>query len=164
MVEKVAPLRRGENSLSHFGGNVSAELFPQALDLLRRNRGYETQTSLAEAMGKTSVNPVSLWLRGLKTPSPVEMGCLLVLFKPNDQELEMLMTPYGKLISEGKGYPGGVKGSEISRKLGAKSIKKSNNALGNWMEEFAEEKKVTLEEIYERIGFAYGSRRRARPS
>ena len=143
--------RRGESVSNAYGGHVSPEQFPQALYSLAVSRGFETQTALANALGKKRNSLVGRWYRGEGVPSPQEFGSLLVLFAPNDEELEPLAAAYGRLIQQGKGITGccGERIFQVSQR----SMRRSQTPIGRWIEGFCRKRHLTLEAFFNASGF-----------
>lgn len=153
-MEEIEPrkFKRGESTGRPLGGNVSDEAFPQALYSLALARGYESQLSLARALGKKRNNIVSIWYRGNGVPSPEEFGRLLILFQPNDEELDRIVEPYGRLLEEGKGNRGPIKASEMATKLGQIHIKEKLTPFDSWLEQFCKKRVTPMITLAEYLG------------
>lgn len=162
MIREVEPrkFRIGESTGKPWGGNVSPDPFPQALYNLARSRGYESQLSLAQALCKRANVAVGLWYGGKRVPLPDEFGKILRLLKPNNEELDALLEPYGKLLQEGKGRKGGnLADSESTRRQGFKQMLPAKTPFEAWVKRFCQEKKLTLTNMATLLGFNTGGLR-----
>lgn len=127
--------RRGESANRPYGGNVSGEPFPQALYCLAVSRGFESQAALAKALGCHSPT-VGAWYKGKSIPSPEAFGNLLILFNPKDEEREPLVELYAKRLAEQK--------ASLGLKISRSSMRLSNNPIGEWIENFCQERAMTI--------------------
>lgn len=159
MVVEVEPrrLRRGDSGKKPYGGNVSNEPFPRALHEMASSRGFETQTSLSRTINIDS-SRVSIWYRGINTPTPEMLGELLVLFdniKPleEDENYDKLIDSYGKLLIQGKGQRFNIKGSERALITGQSRMNKSESPIGQWIEDICKERSITLTQFAEKLNF-----------
>lgn len=154
--------RPGENTGRPIGGNISLEPFPQALHSLALSRGYESQLSLARALGYKSNGIVRAWYSGRSAPSPELFGRILVLLRPDDHELDMIAEPYGELLQKGKGNISA--GTEISVRIGLSFIKPGLTPFDAWMEGFCKERRMSLKAIIKGMGLVSRSIRQTSAS
>ena len=155
------PCRIDESRLRPYGGNVSKEPLPQALYGLALSRGFESQRALAKALGKKTNTTVGKWYMGINAPSPQEFGSLLVLFAPNDEELEALVGAWGQELQAGRGInPGQTAGSEAARRRGLKLMKRSGTPIGRWIEGFCRRRRLTIEDFDRTVGITARGRSR----
>ncbi|MBI2327960.1 hypothetical protein HYU92_06610 [Candidatus Curtissbacteria bacterium] len=164
MPERDQPnFRSGEISRRPYGENVSLEPLPQALRALMVSRGFETQISLGKALGGKSNSTVRPWLIGRRVPSPEEFGRLLILLKPNGQELDRLVEPWRNLLQAGRGRIGGVAAdSEVAIKRGKSLIKPAETPIGRWLEDYCRQKQISLAILLRILGLninPYGQNR-----
>lgn len=136
--------RPGEHTGKPLGGNVSAEPFSQALYELARSRGYKSQLALGRALGYRSNSLVRTWYTGMNTPGPEYFGQILVLLKPNDDELDSIVDPYGKLLQ---------KGAERAIRRDQKKIKPGATPFDEWMESFCRKNTMSLTSLVVTMGF-----------
>ncbi len=132
--------RPGESTGKPWGGNVSSAPFPQALYSLARSRGYESQLALANGLCKKESSMVRAWYIGEHAPSPDELGSLLRLLKPNEQELDSLIAPYGQLLQD----------SELRIRL--KNMKPAKTPFEAWIKGFCQERQVTMGAVATLVG------------
>lgn len=79
--------------------NVFPKPFHQVLYELACSRGFTSQRALARALC-VSDSSVSNWYTGGIMPGPDRMGLILVLLRPNDDELDSLVEAYGELLQK----------------------------------------------------------------
>lgn len=139
--------RRGEHIGKPLGGNVAPEPFPQALYKLALSRGYESQLSLSKALGNKFNSSVRTWYTGISAPTPEYLGRILILFQPNDEELDSIIDPYGQLLQEGKASIGSVPDTKRSIRIGLKQIKPGPTPFDEWMESFCRENMLSLKSL-----------------
>ena len=100
-VEARTIFRRGEAPGRPIGGRIADRPFPKELSSVASDRGYESQYSLSKALGKSPTGGVvKRWYSGEHTPIPKEFCKLIVLFQPNDENLEGLIDAYGCALIE----------------------------------------------------------------
>lgn len=132
------------------GGNIPDEPFPQALSTLAKSRGFDSQSSLARALG-IKQSRVSPWYTGKLTPSPDYFGALLRILKPDDQELDSLVEPYCLYLTE------------RSFLLSQERRKKPTNFLGQVIDRICDNHRITTAGWSEQIGMSLGRIRHLRP-
>lgn len=152
--------RLGESSGRPLGGYISPDPFPQALFGLARSRGYESQLSLARTLGYKSNSIVQKWYTGKSAPTPKELGRLLILLQPNDEELDSIIDPYGELLQEGRAIKGRsyLPDSNRAVQAGQANRKQRSNPFDKWMEEYCDNHQITLKSLARSLGFQKFSR------
>lgn len=127
--------RPGESTIRPYGGKISDDPLSQALYKSAALRGFESQSALVKAL-KIRPNTVSKWYRGKGVPTPSVFGDLLVLFDLNDEEREPVVEAYAKRLAE----------KEASRrlKISRSMMQPSNNPFGEWIENFCQERAMTI--------------------
>ena len=158
MPERQTSFRLGEATGRPLGGNVSNEAFPQALRAFAVSRGFESQSAFAKSLGKTSNSVVGAWFLGKKVPSQEEISNIFLVHQPSHEEAESLIQPWSILLQKGRGKRGITKGSEQARRVGERLTKQSETPLGRWFEKYAIVHKITLTELWNRIGIKKKSR------
>lgn len=137
--------RRGENPNKPFGGHIADAPFPKALRALAVSNGFESKSDLARHLGNKNHGVVSRWYKGERVPSPESFGELLILLESNDDEsekmTERLVDSWAKLFTEGKGLHGSRPGSYRHLR------KTSETPLGQWIEGFCKDEKITIGEF-----------------
>lgn len=134
---------------------IADNSFSRALHNLAVSRGFESQSALARALhGRFGNSPVHHWYSGRNVPSPDSFGALLVLLKPNDEELETLVSFYGRLLQEGRGKQGCIAESSKAVRAGLKHMRGAETAFGRWLERFCRENEVSLQKVCKLLGFS----------
>jgi len=154
---ELTKFRREENANKLIGGNIADEPFPMALRCLAVKKGFKSQLALAKALRKEHSTTVNGWYTGKHIPVPGEFGNLLILLKPNDEELDLLVEPYAKLLREGKGGKGGDR-----FKSSIRQIIPAENPVGQWIEEICKKRGITISEFYQSLGYGKGFHNRRR--
>lgn len=156
MPEKEVKFRRGESTGRPLGGKVSSEPFPQALYALAKSRGFESQLSLAKTLGFRGNSQVQTWYSGKSAPLPEYFGTLLILFQPNDEELDSIVEPYGQLLQEGKAVMGSLAHSEKAILAGQKNIKAGLTPFDSWVEQYCRDHKTSIRNLRRNLSEAIG--------
>lgn len=155
MIEVEPPkFRLGESGGKPWGGNVSTEPFPLALYRLAVSRGFASQISLGKAFGKKNNGAVGHWYRGKHLPMPEELGAVLILLKPDDQELQALIEPYSELLVKGRGSNGFLAGSESALKVSREHMQPAKTLIGSWLEKYCQGKRITLKHLSKLLGLS----------
>ena len=155
MVESERRFRPGENAAKPWGGNVADDPFAKALNDVAEFRGLETQTALAVALGKGKIGQraVSKWYGAVHVPTPADFGNILVVLDPPEPCRERLVSAYANKIMQGKGINGSWNEDRLFE-LSKKRIKTPIDEVGKWIVDFCEERKISLESFFKRIGAA----------
>lgn len=148
-----AKFRLGESANKPIGGNIADTPFVKALRAVAVDRGFESQRSLARALGHNSSDRVGKYYRGQHVPSPEAFGELLILFCSTkgdyDDKSEALVDAYAQEITRGKGV-------RYSRKdvleQSRRQIKPSDTPIGGWIENTVQELGITIRELSRTLG------------
>jgi len=143
--------RPGENAKRPYWGNVTDVPFAQILRRVAIGRGYISQKSLAEALGRKSNGLVYKWSSDRSIPSAETFGKIIVLFQPHDGELELLIEAYAQEISKRTGA-NEVWGMGVERRL--KMIKSSETLVGRWIEDYCINHRKTFSDFIKLIGMS----------
>ncbi len=155
--------RSGEYEGRSWGGKIADNSFSKALHNLAVSRGYESQSALARALhGRLGNSPVYRWYSGRSVPSADSFGALLILLKPNDEELETLVSFYGRSLEEGRGKQGLIAESSSAVRAGLKNMHGAETAFGRWLERFCRENEVSLRKVGKLLGSINHLRRQSR--
>ena len=135
--------------------------FGTALTTLIEKRGYKNinhfKTSIEQQTNRPYTPPYR-WTRGEGTPTVESMSIILRILKPEGEELDQLINPWGRLLETeltGTGRP--QSGSE-GRLRSAKAIRKeSKNPFGKWLDTTADDLKITFTELSKRLGISNAS-------
>lgn len=145
-VERVR-FRFGESINKPIGGNIADKPFPQTLHGLAVSRGFDSQQSLARALGLTQ-GLVGGWYRGISSPSPELFGCLLIVLNLTDEEQEPLVELYAQELASQKLKR---KNADFWFKKSRIMIHPSDNPLGKWFENQSEKDGDTLSQSSEKF-------------
>lgn len=134
--------RAGESPNKPIGGNIADKPFPQTLHRLAASRGFDSQKSLARALG-SSQNSVSSWYKDTSCPSSELLERVFVVLDLTDEERDSLVELYALRLER--------KNSEFLLKMSRKGIRRSDNPMGEWLESLCEEKGLTLAQGSEQL-------------
>lgn len=144
--------RRGENANRPIGGHVADAPFAKALHDLMID-SFESQNSLAKALGRKSNWTVSKWLLDRYIPTSEEFINLLVLFintnDKNDEKINAFVGAYAQERSRGRGVRG-RRQSEKSRRV----IKPLEGPLNQWIGNFCSHRKIPRKQFLRTIDYS----------
>lgn len=144
-------LRQGEGKNRPIGGHIADAPFAKALRALAVDKGFESQSALSRALGKSGNSNVRGWYCDIVIPSPEGFGNLLILFqtiKPYDDKMEALVSAYAQEISKGRGTQHGKNSSERVRN----NIKPLGTPMSQWTENFCSKRNITLSRWFRALG------------
>src|SRR3989338_9018161 len=135
--------------------------FGTALTMLIEKRGYISifrfKTAIEQETNRSCGHSYG-WARGEEIPTAESMSIILRILKPEGEELDQLINPWGRLLETeltGTGRP--QSGSE-GRLRSAKAIRKeSKNPFGKWLDTTADDLKITFTELSKRLGISNAS-------
>lgn len=140
--------RSGEGPNKPYGGNIADKPLTQTLYRLAASQGFESQKSLARALGSTQ-SLISEWFRGKSFPSPELFGRLLIILNLTDEEREPLVELYSQKLASQELRR---KNADHRLKASKKMIRPSDNPMGKWFESLCEEKGFTLSQGSDKLG------------
>lgn len=141
--------RRGENAKRPYGGQIADTPFAKALSELASDRGFETQRSLSKTLGKSSNMVVYSWYHDKNIPTPVEFGNLIIKLQPNDEKMEALIDTYAFALRKGREKSAReLSPYELSRKIQRPEL----TPVSQWVEDFCNNKNITMGELFVAIG------------
>lgn len=146
--------------------------FGTALTTLIEKRGYRSVHRFKTAIEQETnrhYQQVHTWVRGEKIPIAESMSIILRTLKPEGEELDQLINPWGRLLETELTGTGGPKSGSESRLRSAKAIRKeSKNPFGKWLDTTADDLKITISELSARLGISHDTllewRRRGIPT
>jgi len=156
MIKETEPVRfRSRKSTGRpYGGNIADEPFPRVLHCLAVKKGYGSQLALTKALGKKYNCMVGTWYRGEHVPLPKEFGNLLVVLKPNDEELDLLVESYAQLLTQRR---------EKVVRISSMATQPTDNPFGQWVENICRQKKISISEFFRILGFSKTTTIRRKP-
>ncbi|OGH14043.1 MAG: hypothetical protein A3H50_03295 [Candidatus Levybacteria bacterium RIFCSPLOWO2_02_FULL_37_10] len=133
--------------------------FGTALTMLIEKRGYISifrfKTAIEQETNRSCGHSYG-WARGEEIPTAESMSIILRILKPEGEDLDQLINPWGRLLETELTGTGHLKsGSESALKTSKAIRKESNNPLGRWVETAADDLKITMRELSARLGFSY---------
>lgn len=117
--------RKGESPGKPWGGAIADRSFSQALFVLACSRGFESQLALARALGKKDNRTIHQWYVSGIYPLPESLGEILQVLKPNEPELETLLTPWVENLRAKAKKPKAPKFRELKYEFGKRIVEQA---------------------------------------
>lgn len=118
-------LRKGESPGKPWGGAIADRPFSQALFALACSRGFQSQLALARALGKKDNRTTRQWYVSGIYPRPESLGEILQVLKPNEPELETLLTPWVENLRAKAKKPKALKVRELKYEFGKRIVEQA---------------------------------------